>query len=209
MTKLEETPENRPTGMPEEGLTEILQAITDDPANRQMKTAGYPPLYTAAIHSKIVIIGQAPGRRAQESGIPWNDASGIKLRSWLGVDDTQFYNPESIALLPMDFYYPGRSLHGDLPPRKDFAPKWHPRILACMPDVRLIILIGGYAQKYYLGATAKPNLTLTVQSYRDYLPQYFPLVHPSPLNFRWQSKNPWFESDLVPVLRKTVAKSSI
>ncbi len=187
-------------------LEKIRKAIIDDPSDAQAKTLGYQPLYTASEHSKIVIIGQAPGRKAQESGTPWKDASGIKLRSWLGVTDAQFYDPELIALIPMDFFYPGKGVHGDLPPRKYFAAKWHSQILAHMPDVQLIILIGGYAQKYYLGAAAKVNLTLTVQSYEDYLPTYFPLVHPSPLNFRWQSKNPWFESDLVPVLQKTVTK---
>lgn len=187
-------------------LQKIHRAIVNDPTNHQAKVAGWRPLYTASEQSRIVIIGQAPGRRAQESGVPWQDASGIKLRTWLGVTEDQFYNSGLIALMPMDFYYPGKAAHGDLPPRKDFAPKWHPQLLASMPYIKLIILIGTYAQKHYLQANAKPNLTLTVQAYRDYLPTYFPLVHPSPLNFRWQSKNPWFETDLVPVLQKTVAK---
>lgn len=186
-------------------LQKIFQAIVDDPDNAQAKAAGYQPLYTASKRAKMVIVGQAPGRKAQESGIPWNDVSGVKLRTWLGVSDEQFYDPDLFALLPMDFYFPGKGEHGDLPPRKDFAPKWHPQLLAHMPEVRLIILIGGYAQKYYLGKTAKPNLTQTVQAYEEYLPKFFPLVHPSPLNFRWQNKNPWFVDALVPVLQATVA----
>lgn len=131
----------------------------------------------------------------------WDDPSGVTLRTWLGVTDEQFYDPGLFALLPMDFYYPGPGASGDLPPRKDFAPRWHPRILAELTELRLTILIGGYAQKYYLRGRAKPNLTQTVQAYREYLPAILPLVHPSPLNFRWQAKNPWFALDVLPVLR--------
>ncbi|WP_279580624.1 uracil-DNA glycosylase family protein [Fodinicola feengrottensis] len=151
-----------------------------------------------------MIIGQAPGKRAQESRKPWNDPSGDKLRSWLGVTDEEFYDPKLIALLPMDFYYHGKGDHGDLPPRKEFAPKWHPRILAELPHRRLTILIGSYAQNYYLRDRLKPNLTQTVKAYQEYLPDIIPLVHPSPLNFRWQTRNPWFESDVIPVLQERV-----
>lgn len=187
-------------------LEKIFQDIVHDPSNELFTAAGHQPLYAASRHAKIVIVGQAPGRKAQEGALPWGDASGRRLRSWLGTSDAQFYDPGLIALLPMDFYYPGKGVHGDLPPRKDFAPKWHPRILAEMPQVQLTILIGNYAQRYYLGSHVKDNLTMTVRSYREYLPEYYPLVHPSPLNFRWQTKNPWFEQELVPVLRETVVK---
>jgi uracil-DNA glycosylase len=187
-------------------LRQIYDKVANDSSNRSLKAKGYLPVYTASKHSKIVIIGQAPGKKAQESGIPWNDLSGVKLRAWLGMSDEQFYDPKLVALLPMDFYYQGKGAHGDLPPRKDFAAKWHPQILASMPDVRVIILIGNYAQKYYLGAEAKNNLTLTVKSYKDYLPKFLPLVHPSPLNFRWQAKNPWFEKEVVPDVRRRVKK---
>jgi uracil-DNA glycosylase len=135
---------------------------------------------------------------------PWNDVSGQLLRKWLGVTDEQFYDPDLIALVPMDFYYPGKGTHGDLPPRKGFAEKWHPVLLEHMPNVELIILIGAYAQKYYLGKNAKRTLTETVYAYEEYLPTYFPLVHPSPLNFRWRSKNGWFETDVVPKLSKAI-----
>jgi uracil-DNA glycosylase len=187
-------------------LQEIFQEIDRHPSNEWAKALGYHPVYTASEHAKIVIVGQAPGRKAQESGIPWNDASGIRLRTWLGVSNEQFYSPDLFALLPMDFYYPGKGIHGDLPPRRDFAPAWHPKILDCLPDVRLIIPVGSYAQKYYLGNQAKANLTLTVAAYEDYLPRYFPLVHPSPLNIRWLAKNPWLESEVVPILQVMVAK---
>lgn len=185
-------------------LERIYQAIQSDPANQPWYRQGYAPLYTASEQSKIVIVGQAPGKKAQQSGKPWNDASGIRLRAWLGISDEDFYNPDFISLLPMDFYYPGKGVHGDLPPRKDFAPAWHPQILACMPQVEVTILIGSYAQKYYLGKTVKPSLTQTVHAYKEYLPEFFPLVHPSPLNFRWQTKNPWFEQTVVPDLQKLV-----
>lgn len=179
------------------GLGEIYDELVGDPSNSSLTESGFRPVYAASALSRIVIIGQAPGKRAQESGTPWDDASGVTLRRWLGVTDEQFYDADLFALIPMDFYYPGKGTSGDLPPRPDFAPRWHPRILSELPDLRLTILIGGYAQKYYLGTAAKTNLTLTVEAYRDYLPAMIPLVHPSPLNFRWQAKNPWFERDVV------------
>jgi uracil-DNA glycosylase len=185
-------------------LEAIHQAILDDPANSEATAAGILPLYTASEESRIAIIGQAPGKKAQDSGIPWNDQSGVNLRQWLGVSDEQFYDPTLVALLPMDFYYPGKGAHGDLPPRTGFASTWHPKILAQLPGLQLTILIGRYAQVAYLGKSQKTNLTETVKSFRDYLPVYFPLVHPSPLNFRWQAKNPWFATEVLPVLRHTV-----
>lgn len=172
--------------------------------NIELKAKGYEPVYTAGPNAKIVIVGQAPGSKAQASRKPWNDVSGILLRKWLGVTDEQFYDPDIFALIPMDFFYPGKGVHGDLPPRKGFAEKWHPLLLAKMPNVQLIILIGAYSQKYYLGKNAKVNLTKTVWSYKEYLPTYFPLVHPSPLNFRWRAINPWFEQEVVPELEKHV-----
>ena len=165
---------------------------------------GWPPVYTASPRSRIVLVGQAPGRIAQETRTPWNDASGRTLRQWLGVTDEQFYDPDLFALMPMDFYYPGKAAHGDLPPRSEFAKKWHPRLLAQMPDVRLTILVGAHAQQYYLNKQAKRNLTETVAHYVEYLPHYFPLVHPSPLNFRWRAHNPWFEMNVIPILSEMV-----
>ncbi len=182
----------------------IYQEIVNDPMNEEMKAKEFVPVYTAGPNAKIVIVGQAPGARAQASMKPWNDVSGVLLRKWLGVTDEQFYDPDIIALIPMDFYYPGKGLHGDLPPRKGFAEKWHPRLLEHMPQVQLIILVGAYSQKYYLGKDAKKNLTETVRAYREYVPTFFPLVHPSPLNFRWRSKNPWFELKVIPQLHLIV-----
>lgn len=196
----------------------IHQQIVEDPANASMKDLGYAPLYTAGAGAKIVVIGQAPGRKAQESMKPWSDASGETLRRWMGVDAEQFYDPETVSLLPMDFYFPGKGKSGDLPPRKGFAEKWHTLLLAEMPRVELTLVIGAYAQKHYLKGSSgshdalsqapavKRNLTETVRSFADYLPGYFPLVHPSPLNFRWIAKNPWFEESVVPALQSRIAQ---
>lgn len=184
-----------------DSFQQIFQEIIDDPMNAEMGKKGYVPVYTAGPNARIAIVGQAPGSKAQASLRPWNDASGITLRKWLGVTDEQFYNPDLFALIPMDFYYPGKAAHGDLPPRKGFAEKWHPKLLALMPKVELIIVIGSYSQKYYLGKIMKKNLTETVRAYGGYRPGFFPLVHPSPLNFRWHVKNPWFEERVVSALR--------
>ncbi len=182
----------------------IHQEIIDDPMNADMTAKGYMQVYAAHPKARIVIVGQAPGIRAQMSMKSWNDASGDTLRSWLDIGEEVFYDPDIIALLPMDFYYPGKGNHGDLPPRKGFADTWHPRLLALMPHVQLIILVGGYSQAHYLGKHMKQNLTETVRAYHEYLPTYFPLVHTSPLNFRWQAKNTWFKETVVPELRRVV-----
>jgi uracil-DNA glycosylase len=198
---------NQPRGGSEvavDELTTIREEIVGDASNAWAAELGYEPVYAASAAARIAIIGQAPGKRAQETQIPWNDASGVKLRQWLGVSDEQFYDPGTIALLPMDFYYPGKGAHGDLPPRPGFAATWHPRILAHLADLRLTVLIGSYAQRHYLGVDAKKTLTETVRAYRDYAPERLPLIHPSPLNFRWLAKNPWFEAEVIPVLRLRV-----
>lgn len=189
-------------------LEDIYRLICDDPMNDEMSAKGYMPIYSASSKSKVVIVGQAPGRKAQETGVPWNDASGVVLRKWLGVTNEQFYDPDMFAILPMDFYYPGKGAHGDLPPRKGFGEKWHTQIFAQMPELQLIILVGSYAQKHYLGKRAGKSLTATVLAFDDYTPTYFPIVHPSPLTIRWRKVNPWFELGVVPELQ-TLVKSII
>ena len=183
---------------------EITKLIIDDPSNESFTKRNVPPLFKASKEAKIVIIGQAPGRKAEETQMFWNDLSGDRLREWMGVSRELFYSTDKIAHLPMDFYYPGKAKSGDVPPRKDFAEKWHPLILKEMPDIETIILIGGYAQKFYLGKSRERNLTETVKNYQQYLPKYFPLVHPSPLNLGWLKRNPWFEKEVVPVMRKLI-----
>lgn len=180
----------------------IRTAIIKD--NEAFSKQGYNPIFRAYEEARIVIIGQAPGIKTQLRDDVFRDESGDRLRAWMGIDESMFYDSKLVAVLPMDFYYPGKALTGDKPPRKDFADKWHPQLLACMPKVELIILIGVYAQKHYLGVNMKKNLTETVKSFEVYLPTYFPLVHPSPLNRRWMAKNPWFELEVLPVLKKTI-----
>ena len=162
------------------------------------------PVIRASAESKIVVIGQAPGRKVQESGIPWDDASGNNLRDWMGVDKETFYDDKLFALMPMGFCYPGTGKSGDFPPRRECAPMWHQQLLNFMPDVKLTLLIGQYAQKYYLKNMAKRNLTQTVKNFHEYMPEYFPLPHPSPRNNIWQKKNQWFKSDLTPILKAEV-----
>ena len=167
---------------------------------------GPRPIATAHIDSKIVIIGQAPGTKVHASGIPWDDASGKQLRKWLNVSPEDFYNTKNFAIIPMGFCYPGKGKTGDLPPRPECAPQWHDALLEKMPKVKLVLLIGLYAQKYYLQKDAKRTLTETVANYEEYLPTYFPIPHPSPTNRFWKSKNPWFETVIVPELQKEIQK---
>jgi len=165
------------------------------------------PVIQAHATSRIIIIGQAPGQKVQLSGIPWDDASGNELRRWLGVSKEQFYNDKLFVLMPMGFCYPGRGTSGDLAPRTECAPQWHHQLLHKMPNIKIAILIGQYAQNFYLQKNLKPTLTETVKNYKDYLPRYLPLVHPSPRNRIWQKKNPWYEREVVPALQKIVLAS--
>ena len=183
-------------------LERIRSEIIADPENAWAVAAKYQPVYIADAAARILIVGQAPGRKAQESGIPWNDASGARLIDWLGVDEPTFRDSSKFALVPMDFYYPGKGAHGDLPPRPGFATRWHPELIEAMPQVQLTLLIGSYAQQHYLGT--RETLTATVRRFADYLPAVMPLVHPSPLNFRWLAKNPWYEAEVIPQLRQRV-----
>ena len=157
--------------------------------------------------AKIAIVGQAPGMKVQNTGIPWNDASGRELRRWMNVTDEQFYNSELFAIVPMGFCYPGKGKSGDLPPRPECAPLWHNRLWEKLPQIELTLLIGSYAQKYYLKKKAYKTLTETVQHYEEFLSEgYLPLVHPSPRNKLWQKKNPWFEEQIVPLIQSVIQK---
>lgn len=162
------------------------------------------PVLAAHEKSKIIIIGQAPGAVVHRTGVPWNDKSGENLRSWLGVDTDLFYDPKIFALIPMGFCYPGTGKSGDLPPRKECAPLWHQSLLNKIEHAELVILIGAYAQKYYLKKGNKKTLTETVKGFHQYLPNYFVLPHPSPRNNIWQAKNPWFKEEVLPTLNKKI-----
>ncbi|AGK71076.1 uracil-DNA glycosylase [Streptococcus cristatus AS 1.3089] len=187
-------------------IEDITKAIIADPQNQTFTEQGIKPLFAAPENARINIVGQAPGLKTQQAGLYWKDKSGDRLREWLGVDEETFYQSGYFAVLPMDFYFPGHGKSGDLPPRKGFADKWHQPILELLPDIELTILIGQYAQKYYLQQKGNVKLTETVQHYQDYLPDFFPLVHPSPRNQIWMAKNPWFESEVVPDLKALVQK---
>ena len=167
---------------------------------------GPRPVLRAAITARLLIVGQAPGRRVHETGIPWNDPSGDRLRDWLQLGRERFYDKRDIAIIPTAFCYPGSGPGGDLPPRPECAPLWHPRLLAHLPKLRLVLLVGSYAHAYYLGNRRKSTLTGTVLAWREYLP-YFPLPHPSPRNQMWFKRNPWFASEVVPFLRRTIRQT--
>ena len=163
------------------------------------------PVLQASRKAKILIAGQAPGKRVHETGLAWNDPSGERLREWLGIDKAVFYNPEIVALVPMGFCYPGTEKSGDLPPRPECAEKWHPQIFNQMQKLELTVVIGKYAHDYHLKGRQKENLTKTVQAWEEYAPTIIPLPHPSPRNNIWLKKNPWFEKKLLPVLKKSIS----
>ncbi len=185
-------------------MKELLKEIRNCKVCEKYLAFGANPIVAASPKSRIVIIGSAPGRIAHSTGIRWNDKSGDNLRTWLGVDKSIFYNPELIASVPMGFCYPGFDTHGDLPPRPECAPLWHLKLFAHMREVKLILLIGSYAQKYYLGNKAASSLTESVKNFKTYLPKYFVLPHPSPRNNGWYRRNEWFDLEVLPELKKRV-----
>ena len=166
---------------------------------------GPRPILQAAPTARLLIASQAPGRIAHASGVPFDDASGRRLRDWLGIDRRIFYDAARVAILPLGFCYPGRGAGGDLPPRPECAELWRRRLLDALPRIELVLTIGRYAQDYHLGATGG-TLTERVRAWRDYGPGVIPLPHPSPRNNRWISRNPWFETELLPELRSRVGQ---
>ncbi len=184
----------------------LLKEIANCSVCKEHLALGPRPIVAAHPKSKIVIIGQAPGTVVHKTGVPWDDKSGENLRNWMGIDKTAFYDAQKIAILPMGFCYPGKGKSGDLPPRKECAPLWHDVVLEQLKEVALVLLIGKYAQDYYLQDTAKRTLTETVKNYEMYLPKYFVLPHPSPRNNIWQAKNEWFPRLVLPVLRKEITR---
>lgn len=167
---------------------------------------GPRPVLRAAFSARLMIVGQAPGTKVHASGVPWDDRSGARLRDWLAVGSETFYDEKRIAIVPMGFCFPGQDAKGgDLPPRKECAPAWHPLLRKQLPAVELTLLVGHYAQRYYLGGEVRATLTETVRDWREFGPAYLPLPHPSWRNTGWLRKNPWFEVELLPELRRRVA----
>lgn len=162
------------------------------------------PVLRASSESRILIIGQAPGTKVHASGIPWNDASGNRLRSWMGIEDESFYDVTKVAIVPMGFCYPGKGKSGDLPPRPECAPQWHKPLLKHLDNVGCTLLIGQYAQKYYLEDKYK-TLTERVEHWQKFAPKFFVLPHPSPRNQMWLKRNPWFDKEVVPQLKKVIS----
>ncbi len=187
-----------------ESFDALVQSVTQCRICEKMLPLGPRPVFSIHQESRILIVGQAPGTKVHATGIPWNDPSGDELRRWLAVDRETFYDPRIFGIIPMGFCYPGRGKGGDLPPRPECAPTWHDPLKQHMPNLQLILLIGSYAQAYYLGVERKATLTETVRNHHNYLPRFFPLVHPSPRNRQWMRRNPWFEETVVPSLRQAV-----
>jgi uracil-DNA glycosylase len=165
---------------------------------------GPRPVLRASATARVLIVGQAPGTKVHASGIPWDDASGKRLRGWLDMTPEAFYDEARIAIVPMGFCYPGRQGSGDAPPRPECRATWHPRLLPQLKSVRLTLLFGQYAQAHFLGDRRKATLTDTVRAWRDYGPALLPMPHPSPRNVGWFKANPWFEAEVVPALRERV-----
>jgi uracil-DNA glycosylase len=189
-------------------LTRLLKQVRACQVCASDLPLGPRPIVQLAGSARLLIIGQAPGSKAHASGIPWNDASGDRLRGWLDLDRSAFYDSTEIAMVPMGFCYPGAgATGGDVPPRPECAALWHARLLRHLPDLKLTLLVGQYAQRHYLGTRRKDTLTDTVRAFSNYTPQLFPLPHPSWRSQAWMSKNPWFERVVIPELRKATLKA--
>jgi uracil-DNA glycosylase len=189
-------------------MTATLDSILADILRCKVCEAHLPhpprPVLQAGPSARLVIIGQAPGSKVQESGVPWRDQSGNRLRDWTGLDDATFYDPSLVALIPMGFCYPGAANGADLPPRPECAPLWHARLLTLLPKVRLTLLVGIHSQNYYLRDQAKATMTETVRGFAAYGTNFFPLPHPSWRSTGWMRRNPWFEAETLPALRLRV-----
>ncbi|MCW5751706.1 MAG: uracil-DNA glycosylase family protein [Alphaproteobacteria bacterium] len=188
--------------MTQEALQRLLEEVRACRICEASLPLGPRPVLRIDPRARLLIVGQAPGTRVHESGVPWNDASGERLREWLQLDRERFYETSRVAIMPMGFCYPGRDPRGgDLPPRAECAPAWHARLRAYLPAIRLTLLVGQHAQAWYLGKRRRESMTATVRAFRDYLPDYLPLPHPSWRNTAWLRRNPWFAADLLPELR--------
>lgn len=185
-------------------LPELLLAVRACRVCEAHLPLGPRPVLQAGAGARILVVGQAPGTRVHASGVPWDDASGDRLRAWMGIDKATFYDADRIALIPMGLCYPGRGPGGDLPPRPECAPLWMDALLAELPHIELTLLIGLHAQRRFLGPRRQRTLAETLRRWRDHAPAFFPLPHPSPRNTPWFQAHPWIEQDLLPDLRRLV-----
>lgn len=193
------------TSKPQDQLDQLFDQIRQCRLCEPHLPLGPNPVIRGQSSAKLLIIGQAPGTKVHESSIPWNDASGRRLRQWLNLNDETFYDESQVAIMPMGLCYPGKGRSGDLPPRPECAPQWHQQVLQHLPNIRLTLLIGLYAQQYYL--TDRPKtLTDTVKQWQRWSPEHIPLPHPSPRNTLWLRKNLWFEQQVVPYLQDRVSQ---
>ncbi|MFV0575752.1 MAG: uracil-DNA glycosylase family protein [Vibrio sp.] len=192
--------------MAEPTFTRLIKDIEQCRVCESHLADGCRPVVHIHPDAKVLLIGQAPGLKVHKSGIPFDDASGDRLRDWMGVTREQFYDPKFLAIMPMGFCYPGKGKSGDLPPRKECAPLWHDKVLAQLPNIELVLLVGQYAQDYYLPADKPKTLTETVQHWRQFQPKFLPIPHPSPRNNIWLKKNPWFEAEVIPHLQQRIAE---
>ena len=185
-------------------MESLLAAVRNCRACASHLPLGPRPVLQAAETSRILIVGQAPGMRVHTTGIPWDDASGERLRGWMGVGKDIFYDESRIAIIPMGYCYPGRGSSGDLPPRRECAELWLTQLLAKLPQIEMTLLIGQHAQRHFLGSRRKSSLAETTKAWREYAPQYIALPHPSPRNTPWLQRNSGFEQELLPELRMRI-----
>lgn len=196
--------------MPKKNLYKSLEKLLKDVKACKVCEAHLPlgPKPVLRIHpdARILVSGQAPGIKVHQSGLSWNDRSGKKLREWMGVDDETFYDITKVAVLPKGFCYPGKAVRGDLPPRPECAELWFEQLLAHMPNIELVLVIGIHSQAYFLKGRQKKTMAETIDAWKEYMPTHLPLPHPSPRNIGWFKKHPWFEQEVVPVLRQEVQR---
>ena len=188
-------------------LNALLQEINGCRRCAESLPLGPRPVVQCSMQARIVVAGQAPGLKVHNTGIPFNDPSGNKLRAWMGIDRETFYDSAKINIVPMGFCYPGRDPRGgDLPPRPECRETWHDRLFATLPRPGLTLVIGRYAQDYHLAGGKSRSVTETVRAWRDFWPEIVPLPHPSPRNIGWFKRNPWFEDEVIPALRRRIAE---
>ena len=199
-------PDALPSGKVQRTLDGLLRAVRACHACDAHLPLGARPVLQAGTTARILIVGQAPGAKAHASGVPWDDRSGERLRAWMGIDAETFYDRDRVAILPMGFCFPGRAASGDMPPRRECAELWLDHLLAKLPRIELTLLVGQYAQAHFLRQSGHASVTATTRNWRAHAPRMLPLPHPSPRNIAWFKANPWFDSDLLPVLRRRVSE---